>query len=418
MSSMGGASTPKRRGSVKSRLDQIFGRRLTLADDQVKGGNTNHLDDDADGEHVLSARSGAGRPPVSARKVKSSESVFGVMGPSKPEYTNTSLSSSASVTAGAQNVSPGGRQAGDAPLSPARRASSAKSGKMFSPRSADSSRDEAKDSSDKIAAKSNGVGDFAVTDEPSTLASVATPKRSRGAVVRTKTGEANKTYWKLHSDELEDSTSNALASFASNRNNSARRDKEGSGRLTGRRFNSFQMVTERIAMFGASHDSRLVSEQLFADVLAELPSRVRASECTLIYSLNSDKRSLKAFYRRVAKRRFLLFFVRDNYGSVFGAFSSSVWKTAQVGYYGADDCLLFRVEPTFEVFRSTGQNQLFQLSTSQYIAMGGQPDFGLFLDADFQQGRTCACDTFGNRILSKYKDFDIVDMEVWGFKVD
>jgi len=400
------ASTPKRKGSMKSRLDQIFGRRLVLSEEHL-----NAADDDLHQPDTIErGRSGrsAGRPPLSARV--RSETVSAPPCSSKKDAGNRSTSPQRAFECAQPNSGP--RPRDHMPISPSKRVWAAKS-----PRSASSSQDAAKISEKKVVSSSDGVEDAS----PWLGSSAATPSKSRGGMTRRKTAETNKSIWKFASDDLaDDPNSSAALSFASHRNNSgpSQRRKDQSGRLAGRRFNSFQIVTERIALFGASQDSRLLSEQRIRDLISELPPRVRATECVLVYSLHTDKRNIKAFFRKVAKRRFTLILLRDHYGAVFGSFSSSIWRAPQIGYYGTDDCLLFQAEPTLEIYRSTGVNELYQLSTSQYVALGGGRDFGLFIDGDFQQGRSCACDTYGNKPLSKHKDFDIVEMEVWAFKLD
>jgi hypothetical protein len=53
------------------------------------------------------------------------------------------------------------------------------------------------------------------------------------------------------------------------------------------------------------------------------------------------------------------------------------------------------------------------------IAMGGGGDgFGLVLDKDFITGGSCRCQTFNNDPLSSSPNgvFNIINVEVWGFK--
>ncbi|KAA8499875.1 Oxidation resistance protein 1 [Porphyridium purpureum] len=196
-----------------------------------------------------------------------------------------------------------------------------------------------------------------------------------------------------------------------------------SGPISGssRRASSFSLIAEKIPVFGFMQESEIVSRELFDRIVQECPPRVRAADVSLVYSFRSHKRAIRTFYRAVAKRRFLLLLVKDNYGYSFGMFSSQLWKP-QPSYYGTDDCFFFRAEPELCIYHSTGDNSLYQLANAQYIASGGggkNRDFGLYLDADFQFGRSCACDTYQNlnEGLSKHKDFDIVMFEVWAFKV-
>jgi len=54
-------------------------------------------------------------------------------------------------------------------------------------------------------------------------------------------------------------------------------------------------------------------------------------------------------------------------------------------------------------------------SRRDFVALGGGPNFGLWMDSDFERGSSTHCETFDNPCLSSTEDFQILLLEVWGF---
>jgi hypothetical protein len=50
------------------------------------------------------------------------------------------------------------------------------------------------------------------------------------------------------------------------------------------------------------------------------------------------------------------------------------------------------------------------------LAMGGGGHFGLMIDGELHRGSSDACATFGSQTLAGHKTFNIVDLEIWGFR--
>jgi hypothetical protein len=66
----------------------------------------------------------------------------------------------------------------------------------------------------------------------------------------------------------------------------------------------------------------------------------------------------------------------------------------------------------------TGDNQFFINATKEFLSMGaGGGHYGLYLDADLNQGRSQKCATFNNEPLAGgiKEDFRIQYVEVFGF---
>jgi len=76
--------------------------------------------------------------------------------------------------------------------------------------------------------------------------------------------------------------------------------------------------------------------------------------------------------------------------------------------------------PPIQVYKYKGVNRYIQLvdASRRRLAFGGGGDdgsFGLCLEQDFQMGSTGPCDTFDNTPLCEQENFNIVDVEIWGF---
>ena len=69
----------------------------------------------------------------------------------------------------------------------------------------------------------------------------------------------------------------------------------------------------------------------------------------------------------------------------------------------------------FKSYRWTEANSYFMLANEDSVAMGGGGEFGLYLDGDLKSGTSGDSETFGNKCLTLTEDFDIAEVELWGF---
>jgi len=72
----------------------------------------------------------------------------------------------------------------------------------------------------------------------------------------------------------------------------------------------------------------------------------------------------------------------------------------------------------FQIFPWTGENNYFyKVDQNSFIIGSGDGKFGIWLDADLNQGRTHACSTFDNQPLSSTEDFTLNKLECWAFEM-
>lgn len=169
-----------------------------------------------------------------------------------------------------------------------------------------------------------------------------------------------------------------------------------------------------------------------------LPSSLLFSRWTRLYSLARDGDSFETMLRLVKDNEKTLLVIRSTKGEVFGGFADTVWQVQhrfQEGgkFYGGGQSVLYRVirqkgedgqsiMKDVKVYKWTGLNRFCQLCDHEkkMLAMGGGGEgcsFGLCVEDDFTRGSTGRCETFSNESLlgDGGEDFEILDVEVWGF---
>ncbi|XP_022842767.1 TLD domain-containing protein 1 isoform X1 [Olea europaea var. sylvestris] len=114
--------------------------------------------------------------------------------------------------------------------------------------------------------------------------------------------------------------------------------------------------------------------------------------------------------------------IKDKEGYVYGGYASQPWER-HAGFYGDMKSFLFQLFPKASIFRPTGANHNLQWCAVNFssesipngIGFGGRVNhFGLFLSANFDQGHTLVCTTFGSPCLSKTHQIYPEVIECWG----
>jgi hypothetical protein len=183
-----------------------------------------------------------------------------------------------------------------------------------------------------------------------------------------------------------------------------------------------------------------------------LPRGIAYCQWKRLYSLARDGDSFEACLRLIHGARRTLLVVRTSRNAIFGGFADMPWEPQSAGgavYFGGPNACLFKVEPinhsntnnnttdraggshngggtenkdTVKYYKWSGANRYIQLCdmTHRMLAFGGGGEegaFGLCVEKDFERGSTGPCATFDNEPLCEQEDFEIVDMEIFGFLV-
>lgn len=183
----------------------------------------------------------------------------------------------------------------------------------------------------------------------------------------------------------------------------------------------------------------ILSKEVMKKIACQaLPVSLLFNKWKRIYSLVRDGDSFYTMLRHVKGHEKTLLVIRSVKGEIFGGFADTQWEVQHYrkvggGFYGGGQSVLYSViekegtgtEPKQEdviVYKWTGANRFCQICDhdKKMLAMGGGGEdgaFGLCVVDDFNRGSTGKCATFANESLLRDggEDFDILDVEIWGF---
>lgn len=164
--------------------------------------------------------------------------------------------------------------------------------------------------------------------------------------------------------------------------------------------------------------SALLSMKTRIKLYASLPALVRGKKWVLLYSTRRHGISLSTLYRKSNLCPGLsLLAVGDRAGGVFGGVVVCPLNPCKSRrYQGSNSTFLFsdaNGEPV--IYRPTGANRYYTLCSPDFLALGGGLHFALYLDNDLLNGSSAASETYGNPCLALSQDFEVKEVELWGF---
>ncbi|XP_047317145.1 TLD domain-containing protein 2 [Impatiens glandulifera] len=167
-----------------------------------------------------------------------------------------------------------------------------------------------------------------------------------------------------------------------------------------------------------TEDSSFISYELYEFLLSSVPNIVKGCQWTLLYSTIKHGISLRTLIRRSAYLTGpCLLIVGDKKGAVFGGLIECPLKpTSKRKYQGTNQSFVFTTiygEP--RLFRPTGANRYYYLCLDDLLALGGGGNFALCLDGDLLTGTSGPSETFGNLCLAHSEEFELKNVELWGF---
>ncbi|CAN4095665.1 unnamed protein product [Withania somnifera] len=165
-------------------------------------------------------------------------------------------------------------------------------------------------------------------------------------------------------------------------------------------------------------DSVFISPDLYDFFQSSLPNIVKGCQWSLLYSTVKHGISLRTPIRKSADTSGpCLLITGDKQGAVFGGLLEAPLRpTAKRKYQGTIQSFVFTTvygEP--RLFRPTGANRYFYICMNEFLAIGGGGHFALCLDGDLLSGNSGPCDTFGNLCLAHDEEFELKNVELWGF---
>ncbi|KAL5712027.1 hypothetical protein ACHQM5_014237 [Ranunculus cassubicifolius] len=164
--------------------------------------------------------------------------------------------------------------------------------------------------------------------------------------------------------------------------------------------------------------SVFVSPDLYEFLQSSLPNIVKGCQWELLYSTLRDGTSLRTLLRKsIDLPGVCLLIVGDMQGAIFGGLLECPLRpTAKRKYQGTNQTFVFTTiygQP--RLFRATGANRYYYLCLNDLLAFGGGGNFALCLDEDLLRGTSGPSDTFGNLCLAHSQEFEMKNVELWGF---
>ncbi|THU67229.1 hypothetical protein C4D60_Mb05t22450 [Musa balbisiana] len=146
-----------------------------------------------------------------------------------------------------------------------------------------------------------------------------------------------------------------------------------------------------------------------------LPNIVKGCQWILLY--RAAHGNMEYHFTRFCVTVLTFQIVGDMQGAVFGGFFDGPLKPApKMKYQGTTQTFVFTTiygEP--RLFRATGANRYYYLCLNDVLAFGGGGSFALSLDEDLLHGISGPCETFGNLCLAHSPEFELKNVELWGF---
>ncbi|KAL3507523.1 hypothetical protein ACH5RR_032905 [Cinchona calisaya] len=196
----------------------------------------------------------------------------------------------------------------------------------------------------------------------------------------------------------------------------------GSGRSINSDSDIFEDATgpnnfER-SMSNLTDDSLFISPDLYEFFESSLPNIVKGCQWVLLYSTVRHGISLRTLIRKSADLSGpCLLITGDKQGAIFGGLLECPLKpTSKRKYQGTNQSFVFTTlygEP--RLFRPTGVNRYFYLCLNDLLAFGGGGSFALCMDGELLTGSSGPCETFGNLCLAHDEEFELKNVELWGF---
>ncbi|KAJ0241754.1 hypothetical protein HA466_0211330 [Hirschfeldia incana] len=167
-----------------------------------------------------------------------------------------------------------------------------------------------------------------------------------------------------------------------------------------------------------TESSAFISPNLSEFLHACLPNIVRGCKWVLVYSTLKHGISLRTLLRKSAELPGpCLLVAGDKQGVVFGALlECPLTTTPKRKYQGTSQTFLFTtVYGQPRIFRPTGANRYYYMCMNEFLAFGGGGSFALCLDEDLLKATSGPSETFGNECLASSTEFELKNVELWGF---
>ncbi|XP_008801254.2 oxidation resistance protein 1-like isoform X2 [Phoenix dactylifera] len=164
-----------------------------------------------------------------------------------------------------------------------------------------------------------------------------------------------------------------------------------------------------------SEKSAFISADLFEFFQSSLPNIVKGCQWILLY--RAVRGNMGYHFAHLSVGALISQIAGDMQGAIFGGLLECPLKpTAKRKYQGTIQTFVFTTiygDP--RLFRATGSNRYYYLCLNDLLAFGGGGSFALCLDEDLLHGTSGASETFENSCLAHNAEFELQNVELWGF---
>ncbi|CAF1512069.1 unnamed protein product, partial [Didymodactylos carnosus] len=191
----------------------------------------------------------------------------------------------------------------------------------------------------------------------------------------------------------------------------------------------FSSHTRSLPIMIREIDTSILSHAQIAFLWSLLPKRLSVFQPELVYTSRIHGHRLLTLYDHVEYYEHCIIIIKNQLMEIFGAFCSGSWAQRyqhRNQYFGNGETFLFTFVPQNYVYKWVGlehraklTEEYFLCGDNERLMIGGSSNplnIGLSIDQDLFTGSTKQCDTFLNQPLSSLEKFEILDIEVIGFK--
>ncbi|CAJ2627970.1 unnamed protein product [Trifolium pratense] len=159
-----------------------------------------------------------------------------------------------------------------------------------------------------------------------------------------------------------------------------------------------------------SDDSTFISPELYEFFESCLPNIVKGRQWVLLYSTLKHGISLRTLIRKSAELSGPALLAR-----------CCVWRAARMPLETYSKEKISRDKPNFCLYNyircaeAVSTYWYYYMCMNDLLGLGGGGNFALCLDGDLLTGTSGPCDTFGNLCLAHSPEFELKNIELWGF---
>ncbi|TPX31478.1 hypothetical protein SmJEL517_g05182 [Synchytrium microbalum] len=188
------------------------------------------------------------------------------------------------------------------------------------------------------------------------------------------------------------------------------------------RHSVFDVFDRPISLIGVTDpESVIVTPQLASQLRPHLTPLLRdCHSWKFLYGLSTHGARLATIYETLSTESgSILLAIRDTQNNVFGAVLNEP-LVCLPGFYGTSiGSFLWKQTSQNEAkaFPATGRNDYIIFSDQNFVTIGASNgENGIWFDAELYHGHSARCETFDNEPLSSTLEFEIVELEIWGFR--